>query len=453
MPDHKNVRETGAGAAARRAVSVPPPAIQQEGLLSLQATVGNEVVVQMLRRADRLREPEEHRHVPGCGHEGTGREPRPVQRSTVHDVLRRPGRPMDEATRTDMEARLGADFSDVRVHNDAAAKASAAEVGARAYMSGSHVVLGRGGADRHTLAHELIHVIQQRHGPVAGTDNGSGLKVSDPSDRFEREAEANAKRAMGSARAPLQRASASARQSKRSGTSGKESIQRVKTCPCTDPYCTAGERCSRATPSYMLGQHGIKEKEQARLSARYNTTVNGTTHQSEHLFAYRVLQGDSSLTRGKSNEAKSLDNNALAYQELHGAHRAHPGTGTSKKVGPSGFNAVTYRDDTHSLLSAHQAGAAGQLNTIGYVHNQNGQWLDLNDPDVQAMNDSQLQMIYAQGQRGVDMATRAGGQNVVQNVQVSWEELLEQRTAHLMRSMSRQDAETQARTELGPYYY
>ncbi|WP_240799129.1 DUF4157 domain-containing protein [Streptomyces sp. A0958] len=419
----------------------------------------------MLRRAAQLREQEEHRHAPGCGHEGTGREPRPVQRSTVHDVLRRPGRPMDEATRTDMEARLGADFSDVRIHNDAAAKASAAEVGARAYTSGSHVVLGRGGTDRHTLAHELTHVIQQRQGPVAGTDDGSGLKVSDPSDRFEREAEANAKRAMGTARTPVQRASASAPQSKHSGTTGttgmpsttgtpgKESIQRVKTCPCTDPYCNAGERCSHATPSYMLGQHGIKEKEQARLSAQYNTTVNGTTHQSEHLFGYRVLQGDSSLTRGKSDAARNLENNALAYQELHGAHRAHPGTGTSKKVGPSGFNAVTYRDDTHSLLSAHQAGAAGQLNTIGYVHNQNGQWLDLNDPNVQAMNDSHLQMIFAQARRGVDMAASAGGQNVVQNIQLSWEELLEQRTAHLMRSMSRQDAEKQARTELGPYYY
>jgi hypothetical protein len=51
-------------------------------------------------------------------------------------------------------------------------------------------VIGDGGADRHTLAHELTHVIQQRQGPVAGADNGAGLKVSDPSDRFEREAEA-----------------------------------------------------------------------------------------------------------------------------------------------------------------------------------------------------------------------------------------------------------------------
>ncbi|WP_411076501.1 DUF4157 domain-containing protein [Streptomyces sp. cmx-4-7] len=103
---------------------------------------------------------------------------------------------MDEATRVDMESRLGADFSDVRLHDDAAAKASAAEIGARAYTSGNHVVIGAGGGDGHTLAHELTHVIQQRQGPVAGTDDGSGLRVSDPSDRFEREAETNAERVM-----------------------------------------------------------------------------------------------------------------------------------------------------------------------------------------------------------------------------------------------------------------
>ncbi|WP_399552919.1 hypothetical protein [Streptomyces sp. WELS2] len=33
-------------------------------------------------------------------------------------------------------------------------------------------------------------MIQRRRGPAAGTDNGSGLKVSGPSDRFERETEA-----------------------------------------------------------------------------------------------------------------------------------------------------------------------------------------------------------------------------------------------------------------------
>ncbi|WUN34867.1 DUF4157 domain-containing protein [Kitasatospora sp. NBC_00315] len=165
-------------------------------LLALQGGAGNAAVVQLLRQAGHLgaQAPERHLHDGGCGHQRPERAP--VQRSTVPGVLRSGGRPLDAATRTDMEGRLGADFSDVRVHNDSAAKASAAEVGARAYTSGNHIVIGDGGTDKHTIAHELTHVIQQRRGPVAGTDNGQGLKVSDPSDRFEREAEANATRAM-----------------------------------------------------------------------------------------------------------------------------------------------------------------------------------------------------------------------------------------------------------------
>ncbi|MFD8980373.1 DUF4157 domain-containing protein [Streptomyces sp. NPDC059564] len=179
--------EVKAGRGVKRADSAGGG--ERRGLLALQGTVGNAAVVQLLRRAGHLGAEEEGRAV--------------VQRSTVHEVLRAGGRPLDGPTRTDMEARLGADFSDVRVHDNAAARASAAEVGARAYTSGSHVVIGAGGADRHTLAHELTHVIQQRRGPVSGNDNGDGLRLSDPSDRFEREAEATATRVM-SGPAPLQ---------------------------------------------------------------------------------------------------------------------------------------------------------------------------------------------------------------------------------------------------------
>jgi hypothetical protein len=143
---------------------------------ALQRTIGNAAVVQLLQR-QRQSEP-------------------PVQRSAVHRVLRSPGRPLADDTRADMEARLGADFGGVRIHDDSAAIRSAAEIGARAYTSGEHVVLGRGGSDEHTLAHELTHVIQQRTGPVAGTDHGDGLSVSDPGDPFERAAEANAVRAL-----------------------------------------------------------------------------------------------------------------------------------------------------------------------------------------------------------------------------------------------------------------
>ncbi|GGK10096.1 hypothetical protein GCM10010123_45040 [Pilimelia anulata] len=122
--------------------------------------------------------------------------------AAVHEVLRRPGRPLPVPVRAEMEGRLGADFADVRVHTDGAAHESAVGVAALAYTSGSHIVFRRGAfapgtaAGRHTLAHELAHVVQQRHGPVGGTPTGDGLLVSEPHDPAERAADAAAHAAL-----------------------------------------------------------------------------------------------------------------------------------------------------------------------------------------------------------------------------------------------------------------
>ncbi|AZQ38559.1 DUF4157 domain-containing protein [Streptomyces cyaneochromogenes] len=199
-PDRdKNTAEAARGGLPNRR---PETLDGRSPLHALQRSAGNAAVVQFLRRSGGAQGQNRHRHGVGCGHQTAQSQ---IQRAAVHDVLREGGRPLDDATRSDMEARLDADFSDVRIHTGGAAQASAAELGARAYTSGNHVVIGAGGADKHTLAHELTHVIQQRSGPVAGTDRGDGLRVSDPSDRFEREAEANAVRAL-SGSVPVSRA-------------------------------------------------------------------------------------------------------------------------------------------------------------------------------------------------------------------------------------------------------
>jgi hypothetical protein len=125
------------------------------------------------------------------------------ERSPVHDVVSSGGgSPLAPALRREMESRLGADFSDVRVHTDSAADASARSVQAHAYTVGSNVVFQRDMYDpsstegKTMLAHELTHVTQQRAGEVDGTPAAGGIRVSDPSDRFERAAVANAERVM-----------------------------------------------------------------------------------------------------------------------------------------------------------------------------------------------------------------------------------------------------------------
>src|SRR5258708_1589208 len=54
------------------------------------------------------------------------------------------GQPLDEVTRRDMEVRFGADFGDVRIHNDSAAASSAAGFGANAYTTGRDIYFAAG---------------------------------------------------------------------------------------------------------------------------------------------------------------------------------------------------------------------------------------------------------------------------------------------------------------------
>jgi Domain of unknown function (DUF4157) len=123
--------------------------------------------------------------------------------SPVLDVVGKGGgQPLDPEVRAEMEDRLGADFSGVRIHTGDQAAGSAAAISAKAYTVGHDVVFGKGAFDpvsregKRTLAHELTHVQQQRRGPVSGIDTGRGVAVSHPSDAFEQEAEVTASRVL-----------------------------------------------------------------------------------------------------------------------------------------------------------------------------------------------------------------------------------------------------------------
>lgn len=114
------------------------------------------------------------------------------------------GQPLPAPVRSEMEGRFGAPLADVRVHTDGAAAASAAGLGARAYTAGSDIVFGAANfapdsaAGRGLLAHELTHVVQQRRAGVPATQP-SVADGGARNDKAEREAEANARLAAGSA--------------------------------------------------------------------------------------------------------------------------------------------------------------------------------------------------------------------------------------------------------------
>jgi hypothetical protein len=93
---------------------------------------------------------------------------------------------------------------------------TATAVNAHAYTVGSNVVFQRDKYDpstqegKTTLAHEAdSRRPKQRSGPVDGTSAPGGIKISDPGDRYEREAAANADQVM-SGPVPVQTAALSA---------------------------------------------------------------------------------------------------------------------------------------------------------------------------------------------------------------------------------------------------
>lgn len=275
-----------AAAAVQPAVGTMTPA----ALVSLQRTAGNAAVERMIKELRRDTGTDR-------GHEQA------VQRSTVHDVLRSAGQPLDGPLRTEMEGRLGTDFSDVRLHTGAAARRAAAEVGARAFTSGSHVVIGDGESDKHTLAHELIHVIQQRQGPVTGTDDGTGLKISDPSDRFEREAEAGATEALRGGTARTAEASAPARNGAEDGTP-LAPVQRV------------GHSASQAHLNLPFHNAGLEEQErhQKGVGSRFLTPTPELTDEQKQDGRPRRK-----ITSEQVEQYKRIQQEVTAKEEENGA--------------------------------------------------------------------------------------------------------------------------------------
>ena len=100
------------------------------------------------------------------------------------------GRPLSGTERSFFEPRFGADFSNVRVHNDTRAANVARSVNARAFTFGHNVVFGAGEyspdalTGRKLLAHELTHVVQQNGGPTLFSAGKNSMNTILNSQKF-----------------------------------------------------------------------------------------------------------------------------------------------------------------------------------------------------------------------------------------------------------------------------
>ncbi len=106
------------------------------------------------------------------------------------------GVPLPSGVESMFSRLLGVDLSDVRVHDDAAANDGAQQAGAQAFTAGRRIGFARGAFapetsfGRHILAHELVHVAQQK---AAGAEMRAARMDDGPSGAaLEIEAEAGA---------------------------------------------------------------------------------------------------------------------------------------------------------------------------------------------------------------------------------------------------------------------
>ena len=160
---------------ARAAVEGRSDVLGGPGLLGLQRAVGNGGVTSMIED----------------------------ERSPVHDVISSGGRPLDDGhphrhggpARPRLRRRPGPRRRR-RPSSPHRRSTPTPTPSAPTSSSSATSTTRRPTADKTMLAHELTHVVQQRSGPVDGTPSAGGIKVSDPSDRFERDAAANAERVM-----------------------------------------------------------------------------------------------------------------------------------------------------------------------------------------------------------------------------------------------------------------
>lgn len=126
---------------------------------------------------------------PGSGIDASGHVTAPVESA----IRARSGRGVSLSPGMASWARsaLGMDAGGVGVHTGPDAHALARSVSATAFTVGRDIFFSGGSYQPHTgsgqrlIAHELTHVAQQSRMPASG----GRLRVNDPGDRYEREAD------------------------------------------------------------------------------------------------------------------------------------------------------------------------------------------------------------------------------------------------------------------------
>ncbi len=191
---------------AKMSVSRPGDRFEQEADRTADKVMRTELGEARLQRRpdDQLQKREDPNKLQRTADEGlqrAGEGSAPAVSGNVQAAIQRQaqgGQPLAADVRGFMEPRFQADFSGVRVHQDAAAASLSNQLSARAFTYQNHVFFSRDqyqpgtSEGRHLLAHELTHTIQQGHSlprspqisAASATPTVQRLGVDDALDRF-----------------------------------------------------------------------------------------------------------------------------------------------------------------------------------------------------------------------------------------------------------------------------
>jgi hypothetical protein len=246
----------------------------------------------------------------------------------VHEVLAAPGRPLDASMRSFFEPRIGYDLGSVRVHTDERAHASAQAVGATAYTVGPDVVFSSGAyapgthRGRSLLAHELVHVAQQRARPVTA---GDPVEIGHPESPLEREADDGAAHAVSDRAAATERSTTSV-------------LQREVRDPATRGSPPPAPAPAPAPPTTFVCGPDVTPQVRGVVAAVRSAWGGWNSNQrGEACWALENID-----CGPVAWDIVQLHNNAWIYQDYRPACAsagANPRCGSSVKVGPDCHNA------------------------------------------------------------------------------------------------------------------
>ncbi|NGO84645.1 DUF4157 domain-containing protein [Streptomyces sp. 196(2019)] len=296
MKSHDNERSVESARGQRAVRSAP-----SGGFMALQASVGNQAVLEMMR----LQRAADEGQGSAAGEDSVHQvaEPAP-DRAAVEAGLRSPGRPLDRATLARKETQFQADLTGVRLHTGPSAEEAAAAVQARAFTVGQDIVIGKDGGDFKTLDHELTHTVRNLQGPSAGHPTGSGFAMTHPGDREEREAESNASRMSAGGPSAVMGQGAAVRRS----ASGRAAVSRRLTAA---PLQRAGAEEPSAATAAGPEEEAPKGKE---IISRLSQSIELHTVQKKsksNVFAPGTWWPEQWMIRGPARLRKTLDRRVM----------------------------------------------------------------------------------------------------------------------------------------------